>query len=324
MNTTTHTATVTLNTAQVTPGQQDTPASGPSGAGASDRLRDAAALAGSMPRAVIATGASGLLLLVALVMLPWFHEASLEGGAAGSMGGFSASHFKGLLILACGLLPVSMLGLRMAGIQLGWRLARWSVMSIAGFCGVMLVSWMALTPPEVLSGGGVVNNVATALGVGGIASVVGGGTAPAAGVYLALIAAFGMCVGAQFLTGGPLADATSQAPAGELRVAIDSLRANGEASRFAALATGPLSLLLGIIGSIAGQSGFIVLGFLTAVATTVLALGARGRLMAGGQKFAALARRQRVLAWMPAFLIIIVVALSAIAVGHTAGQIASI
>ncbi len=324
MNANTHTPTGTLKSATVTSGHRSASAPRSSAAGTSDRLRDVATVAGSMPRAVIATGVSGLLLVLALVTMPWFHQASLEGGPAGSIGGLSASHFKGLLILACGLLPVSMLGLRFAGLQLGERLSHWRVVSFAGGCAVLLVTWVGLTPPEVLSGGGLANGLASALGVGGIASVLAGGAAPAAGVYLALVAAAGVCVGAQFMPGGPLAGARDEAPAGSLRGAVDILRANGETASFAALASGPISLMLAIIGSVAGQSAFIVLGFLTAVATTVLALAARGRLLGGGEDFAALARRQRVLAWAPVFLAIVVVVLAAIAVGHTAGQIANI
>jgi hypothetical protein len=324
MNANTHTTTATLRTSTVTHGQQGASAPHASAAGTSERLRDAAALAGSMPRAVIATGASGLLMVLALVMMPWFHQASLEGGPASSIGGLSASHFKGLLILACGLLPASTLGLRFAHIQLGERLSRSSVVSVAGGCAVLLVTWVGLTPPEVLSGGGLVNGLASALGVGGIAGVLAGGAAPAAGVYVALIAAVGVCVGAQFMPGGPLAGARGGVPAGQLRAAVDILRTEGGTASFAPLVTGPMSLVLGIVGSIAGQSAFIVLGFLMAVATTVLALAARERLRAGGEELAPLARRQRLLAWAPAFLVIVVVVLSAIAVGHTAGQIASI
>lgn len=274
-----------------------------------------------IPRAAMATAASGLLLVIALTM-PWFHLTSLESGQASSLSGFASAHLRALVVLACGLIPVAAFGLHAVGAGLGRRLSGRTLVTACGFVAFMLTVWAALTPPEMLSSSGIANGVASELGagsvVGGIASAVGDGATPASGLYLALIASLGVCVGGQFLAGGAYAAATPTTETGAIRRAVDALRARGDHFAIAPLITAPAATALALLGCIGHSGDLVGLGFLVSIATTVLAIGARGRLKDGGEELAPLARKQLGLALTPVVLIAVVVAFAVVSLGHTA------
>jgi hypothetical protein len=327
MSTQTYTRPATIEIPQLAPTGASERASGSVGASASERLRDATAAAAKMPRAAMVTAASGLVLVIALAMMPWFQQQSLEGAPATSINGLGASHLRGLVMLACGLLPVAAFGLRAAGVQLGGRLLNWRIVAACGAGAFLLILWTAVAPP-VLSVSGVVGGIASALGassvVNGITAVVGAGATPSGGLYIALIASLGVCFGGQFLEGGPYAAATGTTPAGRFRKAFDVLHARGEHSALAPLVTGPASIVLAVLGCIGHDSALVAFGFLVAIATTVLAVSGRGRLLAGGEELAPVARKQLGLAFAPVFLVVIVVAFAVVSVSHTASLITSL
>jgi hypothetical protein len=325
MSTETYTRPVTIEIPQMPPvgaPQHGARTAGASaGSGAAERLREATAAATRLPRSAMATAAGGLLLVIALTM-PWFHLASLESGQAGTVSGFASSHLRGLVMLACGLVPVAAFGLRAAGVGLGGRLSGWTLVTACGFVALMLTVWAALTPPEVLSSSGIANGIAAELGagglVGGIASAVGEGATPASGLYLSLLASLGVCVGGQFLAGGPYAAATATTKAGATRRAVDALRARGDHFAIAPLFTAPAATVLALLGCVGHDGDLVGLGFLVAIATTVLAIGARGRLKDGSEELAPVARKQLGLAFTPLMLILIVVGFAVVSVSHTA------
>lgn len=327
MSTETYTRPTAMETPQIDPIGVPEGTSRPASAVAAERLREATTATARMPRAAMVTAASGLVLVIALAMMPWFQQQSLEGAPATSINGLGASHLRGLVMLACGLIPVAAFGLRAAGVQLGGRLLNWRIVASCGAGAFLLILWTAVAPP-VLSISGVVGGIASELGassvVNGITAAVGAGATPSSGLYIALIASLGVCFGGQFLAGGPYAAATTTTPAGAFRKAFDVLHTRGEQSALAPLITGPASVVLAVLGCIGHDSTLIAFGFLVSIATTVLAVSARGRLLAGGEELAPVARKQMGFAFAPLFLVLIVVAFAVVSVDHTASLITSL
>ena len=271
-------------------------------------------------------GISGALLMISLT-LSWF-AIRVPGGAvvngvsealAGkqmispSVTGFGASTLLGVLLLICGAVPLVATGYAAAGRPLSISLARHRLLTGCGVAAVLTVVYLTLKPPELIAGGGLTNGLAGLIGVRPTAQF---------GLFLGLISALGIIIGASVSEGGALAPAIASQRAGRLRTAIAHAWAGHAELALVALGAGVVTLLVALLGFLADSATVVGVALAGGAVTIVTARVARRQAQAtGDSELVFLTRFGQSAGWVVIGVVGILLVTVLLALGQTAQDI---
>jgi len=268
------------------------------------------------------TGTGGALALLSLP-LTWFKldpsgDTFDEPASAVSTtaSGFSSGGLVTLAMLALGLLALYTTLTLTTDRAFGGRSRPFTV--VAGSAGVAFLTlvWTAMSPPNLLPGGDVVN---------GFASVVGFGPSAQLGIYLAVAATFLTFAGALQIPGAPFAAADQTTPEGTLRRAVLHARATDAKPVLASLALGAFVPAAAMLSALRDSTNLLWVAVIAAIGAIVTARMARKHAETSEDpQLAALARVGQASGWCMLGAILALVLYAAVVISKTAQSVGAL
>jgi hypothetical protein len=271
-------------------------------------------------------GISGALLMISLT-LSWF-AIRVPGGevlngasellagkqvVSPSTTGFGASTPLGLLLLVCGAVPLIATAYAVAGRPLPKFFARHWLLMGCGSVAVLIIVYLTLKPPELIAGGGVTNGLAALVGIRPTAQF---------GVFLGLISALGIVVGASFSEGGPLAPAGVGQSPGRLGTAIAHAWRGHAHLALVSLGAGVATLLVALLGFVGDSATVVGVALAGSITTIVTARVARRQAQAAGDgELVFLTRFGQSAGWVVIGVVGVLLVTVLVALGQTAQHI---